>query len=104
ENKDKIVDKFYSKNLFDPESGLAYEDPAPNMFSFNSPYGACPRCDGLGYTYGVDINLLIPNRDQTIGEGAIRFIGEPRDIFIFKQLKAVLKTFDLDFDMTNQER
>jgi excinuclease ABC subunit A len=93
-----LKDHMYSKNLFDPESGLAYEEPAPNMFSFNSPYGACPECDGLGYTYGVDPDLLIPNRDQTISEGAIRFLGEPRDIFVFKQLKAVLDTFDLDFE------
>ncbi len=91
-------DHLFSQNLFDPESGLAYEDPAPNVFSFNSPYGACPRCDGLGYTYDVDFNLLIPNREQTIAEGAIRFLGTPRDIFAFKQLKAVLATFDLDFD------
>ncbi len=90
-------DHFLSQNLFDPESGLAYEDPAPNIFSFNSPYGACPHCDGLGYTYGVDPNLLIPNREQSIAEGAIRFLGEPRDIFALKQLKAVLKTFGADF-------
>ncbi len=98
EEDGSFEDHLYSKNLFDPESGLAYEDPAPNMFSFNSPYGACSRCDGLGYTYDVDIGLLIPNREQSINEGAIRFLGEPRDIFIFKQLKAVLKTFDVDFD------
>lgn len=95
---EEFKDHLYSQNLFDPESGLAYEDPAPNMFSFNSPYGACPNCDGLGYTYGVDIDLLIPNREQTIEEAAIRFLGEPRDIFAFKQLKAVLDTFDLDFE------
>ncbi|WP_372636118.1 excinuclease ABC subunit UvrA [Fodinibius sp.] len=91
-------DHLYSQNLFDPESGLAYEDPAPNMFSFNSPYGACQNCDGLGYTYDVDRNLVIPNKEQTIEEGAIRFLGKPRDIFAFKQLKAVLKTLDLDFE------
>lgn len=91
-------DHLYSQNLFDPESGLAYEDPAPNIFSFNSPYGACPNCDGLGYTYDVDRDLVIPNKEQTIEEGAIRFLGEPRDIFVFKQLRAVLKTVDLDFE------
>ncbi len=91
-------DYFLSQNLFDPESGLAYEDPAPNIFSFNSPYGACPNCDGLGYSYGVDPDLLIPNREQSIAQGAIRFLGEPRDVFAFKQLKAVLKTLGLDFD------
>ncbi|MDX1672778.1 MAG: excinuclease ABC subunit UvrA, partial [Balneolaceae bacterium] len=91
-------DHLFSQNLFDPESGLAYEDPAPNLFSFNSPYGACNKCDGLGYRYDVDPDLVIPNRDQSIEEGAIRFLGEPRDIFIFKQLDAVLRTFDLDFE------
>lgn len=98
EEEDAFKDHLYSQNLFDPESGLAYEDPAPNMFSFNSPYGACQHCDGLGYTYDVDIDLLIPNREQSISDGAIRFLGKPRDIFAFKQLKAVLKTFDLDFE------
>ncbi|HKK43902.1 MAG TPA: excinuclease ABC subunit UvrA [Balneolaceae bacterium] len=96
-------DHLYSQNLFDPESGLAYEDPAPNIFSFNSPYGACPKCDGLGYTYDVDRDLVIPNKDQTIEEGAIRFLGEPRDIFVFKQLRAVLKTVDLDFETPIKE-
>jgi len=100
---DEFKDHLFSKNLFDPESGLAYEDPAPNMFSFNSPYGACPNCDGLGYIYGVDPDLLMPNREQTIEEGAIRFLGEPRDIFAFKQLKAVLDTFDLDFETPIKE-
>ncbi|HEX6983357.1 MAG TPA: excinuclease ABC subunit UvrA [Balneolaceae bacterium] len=93
----EFKDHLYSQNLFDPESGLAYEDPAPNMFSFNSPYGACQKCDGLGYTFDVDRDLVIPNKKQTIDDGAIRFLGQPRDIFAFKQLKAVLKTLDLDF-------
>ncbi|NGP75561.1 excinuclease ABC subunit UvrA [Balneolaceae bacterium YR4-1] len=96
-------DHLFSQNLFDPESGLAYEDPAPNIFSFNSPYGACQKCDGLGYAYDVDPNLLMPNMEQTIEEGAIRFLGEPRDIFAFKQLKAVLDTFDLDFETPLKE-
>lgn len=96
-------DHLFSQNLFDPESGLAYEDPAPNVFSFNSPYGACPKCDGLGYMYDVDVDLLIPNRNQTIAEGAIRFLGKPRDIFAFKQLKAVLETFDLNFETPVEE-
>jgi len=95
--EDDFKDHLFSQNLFDPESGLAYEDPAPNIFSFNSPYGACQKCDGLGYAYDVDPELLMPNREQSIGEGGIRFLGEPRDIFAFKQLKAVLETFDLDF-------
>jgi len=91
-------DHLFSQNLFDPESGLAYEDPAPNLFSFNSPYGACPKCDGLGYINDVDRDLVIPNREQSISEGAIRYLGEPRDIFVFKQLHAVLETMGLDFE------
>jgi len=93
----EITDKVFSKHLYDPESGLSYEDPAPNLFSFNSPYGACKACNGLGYRYDVSRELVIPNPEQTIADGAIRFLGEPRDIFIFKQLKAVLDTVDLDF-------
>ena len=93
-----LEDRVYSKNLFDPESGLSYEDPAPNLFSFNSPYGACKKCNGLGYQYDVSRKLVIPNPDQSINEEGIRFLGEPRDIFVFKQLKSVLDTLNLDFD------
>lgn len=103
QEEDEFNDQLFSQNLFDPESGLAYEDPAPNIFSFNSPYGACQHCDGLGYTYDVDRNLVIPNKEQTIEEGAIRYLGEPRDIFAFKQLNAVLKSLDLDFNTPIKE-
>ena len=96
-------DYLYSQKLFDPESNLAYEDPAPNLFSFNSPFGACPNCDGLGYSYDVDIDLLIPNKEQSISEGAIRFLGKPRDIFMFKLLKAILEEYDQDFDTPIKE-
>ncbi|MDZ7658328.1 excinuclease ABC subunit UvrA [Fodinibius sp.] len=99
----EFEDHLYSQNLFDPESGLAYEDPAPNMFSFNSPYGACQHCDGLGYTYDVNRDLVIPNKEQTIEEGAIRYLGEPRDIFAFKQIKAVLDSVGLDFETPIKE-
>ncbi|MEX0844140.1 MAG: excinuclease ABC subunit UvrA [Balneolaceae bacterium] len=95
---EEISDKLFSQKLFDPESGLAYEDPAPNLFSFNSPYGNCTNCEGLGYTFDVSWELLVPNKAQSIEDGGIRFLGPPRDIFIFKQLKAVLNSFDLDFE------
>ncbi|MFH5831513.1 excinuclease ABC subunit UvrA [Halalkalibaculum sp. DA3122] len=103
EEDGELKDHLFSQNLFDPESGLAYEDPAPNIFSFNSPYGACQKCDGLGYTHDVDRKLVIPNPAQSIAEGAIRFLGEPRDIFVFKQLQAVLDTVDLDFETPIEE-
>ncbi|MCC5940154.1 MAG: excinuclease ABC subunit UvrA [Balneolaceae bacterium] len=95
----QIRDQVFSKNLYDPESGLSYEDPAPNLFSFNSPFGACKKCNGLGYRYDVNRNLVIQNPEQSINEGAIRFLGEPRDIFVFKQLKAVLDSVNHDFNM-----
>lgn len=103
--KDKGVyeDHLYSQKLYDPASGLAYEDPAPNLFSFNSPYGNCRECNGLGYTYGVADDLLIPNRSQTIADGAVRYIGKPRDIFLLKQLEAVLEWFGYDFNTPIKE-
>jgi len=94
----EIRDQVYSKHLYDLESGLSYEDPAPNLFSFNSPYGACKACNGLGYSYDVSRGLVVPNPEQAINDGAIRYLGQPRDIFVFKQLSAVLETVDHDFD------
>ncbi|MEX0905488.1 MAG: excinuclease ABC subunit UvrA [Balneolaceae bacterium] len=93
-----IRDQVFSKNLYDPESGLSYEDSAPNLFSFNSPYGACKTCNGLGYRYDISRELVILNPEKSINEGALRFLGQPRDIFIFKQLNAVLDSVDHDFD------
>jgi excinuclease ABC subunit A len=100
---DETTDKLFSQKLFDPESGLAYEDPAPNLFSFNSPYGNCKECEGLGYTYDVSWDLLVPNKGQSIADGGIRFLGAPRDIFLFKQLKAILDSFNLDFETPIKE-
>ena len=94
----EITDRVFSKNLYDPESGLSYEDPAPNLFSFNSPYGACKTCNGLGYRYDVSRQLVIPNPNESIDDGGLRFFGKPRDIFVFKQFKAVLDSFNLDFE------
>lgn len=94
----KDGDQLYSMKLFDAESGLAYEEPAPNLFSFNSPYGACPTCDGLGYDYDVNPDLVVPNRASTIKEGGIRYLGKPRGSFVFKQLQAILESFGADFN------
>ncbi len=91
-------DRVFSLKLFDPESGLAYEDPAPNLFSFNSPFGACKTCDGLGYSIDVDPELVIPNRRQSVREGAIRYMGKYRGTFPFKQLESLLETFGADVD------
>ena len=95
--KERWEDRLFSQKLFDPESGIAYEEPAPNLFSFNSPFGACSTCDGLGHAYDVSWELLVPNPQQSVEDGGIRFLGKPRDIFAFKQLEAVLDHYGVDF-------
>ena len=81
----------FSKNLMDPESGLSYDEPAPNTFSFNSPYGACPSCKGLGTVDEITRETIIPNDNLTISRGGIAPLGEYRDIWIFKKVEAILK-------------
>ncbi len=81
----------FSKNLMDPESGLAYDDPAPNTFSFNSPYGACPECHGLGLIEEISKESVIPDPSLSISRGGIAPLGEYRDIWIFKKIEAILK-------------
>ncbi|MEM6641751.1 MAG: excinuclease ABC subunit UvrA [Bacteroidota bacterium] len=81
----------FSKNLMDPETGLAYDDPAPNTFSFNSPYGACPECNGLGQIEEISRDSVIPDTSLSISMGGIAPLGEYRDIWIFKKIEAILK-------------
>ena len=82
---------YFSKFLMDPESGLSYDEPAPNLFSFNSPYGACPKCNGLGVTEEIAEETIIPDPSKSISRGGIIPLGEYRDIWIFKKIDAVLK-------------
>ncbi|MEM6629464.1 MAG: excinuclease ABC subunit UvrA [Bacteroidota bacterium] len=82
---------WYSRNLMDPESGISYDIPSPNTFSFNSPYGACPRCNGLGKIYEVDEDALVPDPSISINRGALAPIGEFRDIWIFRQLRKIVE-------------
>ncbi len=81
----------FSKYLMDPESGLSYDEPAPNSFSFNSPYGACPKCNGLGVIEELTQESVIPDPSMTISQGGILPLGEYRDIWIFKKIQAILK-------------
>ena len=81
----------FSKFLMDPETGLAYDEPAPNTFSFNSPYGACPKCNGLGQIEEITRDTVIPDPTLTISRGGIAPLGEYRDIWIFKKVEAILK-------------
>lgn len=85
----------FSKFLMDPETGLAYDEPAPNTFSFNSPYGACPACNGLGTIEEITESSVMPNPALSISRGGIAPLGEYRDIWIFKQIAAILKKYKL---------
>src|SRR5690606_11844601 len=84
---------FYSRYLMDAESGISYDEPQPNTFSFNSPYGACERCDGLGYIYEIDRHAVIPNPKLSIMKGGLAPLGEYRDSWNIQVLKAVAKQF-----------
>ena len=87
--KDRV--SYFSLHLMDPESGIAYDEPAPNLFSFNSPYGACPNCNGLGEIQEITPETILPNDKLSISRGAIAPLGEYRDIWIFKKIEAILK-------------
>ncbi|GHB42088.1 excinuclease ABC subunit UvrA [Mongoliitalea lutea] len=83
----------FSKYLMDPTTGLSYDEPAPNTFSFNSPYGACPTCNGLGVTEEITKESIIPDPSLSITRGGIAPMGEYRDIWIFKKIEAILKHY-----------
>ncbi len=83
--------KFYSRHLMCPTSGISYNDPAPNNFSFNSPEGACPRCKGLGYVSLIDEDKIVPDRSLSVADGALAPLGKARSTMIFHQIEAVLE-------------
>ncbi|MEO5977399.1 MAG: excinuclease ABC subunit UvrA [Chryseolinea sp.] len=85
----------FSKFLMDPKTGLSYDEPAPNTFSFNSPYGACPTCNGLGQIEEITEASVIPDKSLSISRGGILPLGEYRDIWIFKKIEAILKRHKL---------
>jgi len=86
-----------SKKLMDAESGLSYDEPSPNSFSFNSPYGACPECKGLGTVHDVDMKLVIPDDSKSINEVGIVPLGEVRDNYLFKQLKQIADRYNFNY-------
>lgn len=83
----------FSKFLMDPKTGISYDEPAPNTFSFNSPYGWCPCCQGLGVVEEITEEAILPDKSLSISRGAIAPIGEYREMWIFKQLEVLLKPF-----------
>ncbi|GEO05593.1 UvrABC system protein A [Adhaeribacter aerolatus] len=94
---------FFSQHLMDPETGIAYDDPAPNTFSFNSPYGACPICNGLGEIQEITEESIIPDKTLSISRGGISPLGEFRDIWIFNQIQALLRIHKLNISTPIQD-
>ena len=81
--------RFLSRALMCPSSGIAYDEPQPNLFSFNSPYGACPTCNGLGTVSEIDQEKIIPKKTLSIARGGIAPLGEQKNTWIFHQLEAI---------------
>lgn len=90
-DKDTNEAKYYSKRLMCPTTGMAYGDPAPNKFSFNSPEGACQRCKGLGVINEIDLDKVIPDNRQSIYEGGIVPLGKYKNQMVFWQIDAILQ-------------
>lgn len=90
--------EFFSRHLMCPTSGISYDEPQPNLFSFNSPYGACPKCNGLGVVSEIDINKIIPDKKSSIRKGAITPIGPYKTTWIFKQLEAIGDKYGFTLD------
>src|SRR6516162_7078014 len=81
----------YSKQLMCDETGISYEEPSPNSFSFNSPYGACPVCKGMGAVYRISMESVIPDWNLSINEGGIAPLGEEREAWVYKQVQEIAK-------------
>ncbi|MFA8299321.1 MAG: excinuclease ABC subunit UvrA [Hyphomicrobiales bacterium] len=90
--------RFFSKKLMCPETGLAYDEPEPNTFSFNSPYGACPKCNGLGTVAEIDLLKIFPDPSLSIRKGGIAPLGEYKKSWIFKQMEAIGYRYDFTLD------
>jgi excinuclease ABC subunit A len=90
-NNDTNTTSQYSKSLMCDDTGISYDEPSPNTFSFNSPYGACPTCKGLGTVYQVNMDAVIPDPASSIVEGGIAPLGEKRDTWVFKQVESIAR-------------
>jgi excinuclease ABC subunit A len=88
----------YSRQLMCEDTGISYEEPSPNTFSFNSPYGACPVCKGLGNIYTISIDEVLPDKTKSINEGGIMPLGEGRDASVFRQVEAFSKKHKINLN------
>ncbi|MBD0332236.1 MAG: excinuclease ABC subunit UvrA, partial [Chitinophagaceae bacterium] len=103
ESDDKSLSKYgeaaYSRQLMCEDTGISYEEPSPNSFSFNSPYGACPTCKGLGEVYSVDMDAIIPDENLSINEGGIAPLGVERDTWVFRQVQMLSRKHKFGLDI-----
>lgn len=90
--------RHYSRRLMCPVTGIAYKEPAPHNFSFNSPQGFCPKCKGLGYVSSVSVEKVLPDRSLTVRQGAIAPLGPYKNTLIFRQITALLSKYDYTLD------
>lgn len=90
--------RYFSRKLMCPTTGLSYNEPAPHTFSFNSPQGACPKCNGLGVVDDINLERAIPSQKLSIREGGIEPFGKYKDILIFWQLEAIAKKYGFTLD------
>ncbi len=95
---DEKNDFVYSRHLACLNCGISYRELAPNSFSFNSPYGSCSDCEGLGEKKEIDINLIIPDREKSINEEGLAPLGKPRSIWFFNQLTVIAEKYEFTFD------
>lgn len=93
-DKDADTAKYFSSHLMCPTTGISYSDPAPNIFSFNSPEGACPRCKGMGFVNEIDVKKVIPDMSQSIHDGGIAPLGKYKNQMIFWQIAAILDKYE----------
>ena len=91
-------DRIFSRHFACDTCGISYPEPAPNSFSFNSPYGWCEACEGLGRKQEFDLSLIIPDPSKSISEGGIAALGKPRSTWLYSQVRAVAKALKIDFD------
>jgi excinuclease ABC subunit A len=97
ENKNQVTQ--YSKQLMCIDTGISYEEPSPNAFSFNSPYGACTTCKGLGNVYTIDMSTIIVDEKLSVNEGGIIPLGEEREASVFQQVKQFAKKHKINLDL-----
>jgi excinuclease ABC subunit A len=91
-------DQLFSQKYSCHVCGISYDEPAPNSFSFNTPYGSCPSCEGLGEKKAFDLRLIIPDDTLSINQSGVAPLGKPRQTWMFNQIRAVAKKYKFDLD------